>query len=156
MAPDRNSIVQVARTSGGINVLIRKPGTGDQGYVASTWVESLSKADHNANRAGLGFLVDQMLDHEGVRVLVACEPGAQTVILGWLCWSPVKAVRLVHYAYVRATMRNRGIASALLNEAGIADADRTLTWTMKGPSAHALMQKFPHAVETPLKEFLSP
>jgi hypothetical protein len=71
-------------TDGGLNVLIRDPRESDQGYVASTWVESLCKADHDANRAGLGFMIDSLLDHPGVHVLLACEPSASNTILGWL------------------------------------------------------------------------
>jgi hypothetical protein len=77
------------------------------------------------------------------------------VILGWLCYSPMKAVRLIHYAYVRAGLRDRGIAGTLRAEAGLSDVERTLVYTMRGPCAKSLLRKYPQAVESPIKDFLS-
>lgn len=146
---------RVCLTDGGLNVLIREPRESDQGYVASTWVESLCKADHDANRAGLGFLIDGLLDHQGVRVILACEPSVSNTILGWLCYTPMKAIRLIHYAYVRAGLRDRGIAGVLRAEAGLSDVERTLVYTMRGPCFKSLIRKYPDAIESPIKEFLS-
>lgn len=145
---------KIVTTHSDLEVLIRRPRDTDQGYVASTWVESLCKADHSASRVEIDRLVDRLLDHEGVRVLLGCEPSRSSVILGWLCWSPVKAIRLVHYAYVRAGLRDRGIAGVLRAEAGLAD-DRPLVHTLRGPCFKSLARKYPALIEHSIQEFLS-
>lgn len=136
-------------------VVTRKPGATDQGYVASTWTQSLMKADPTARRHVVDILVDRMLDHDGVRVLLACEPTNVSTILGWICWSPVRTIRLVHYVYVRGNLRDRGIARALRHAAELDDA-RPLVFTMRGPCAKSLLRKYPTAIESPIGEFLQP
>lgn len=138
-----------------MSVLVRAPGSGDQGYVASTWVEALAMADHLAKRRALGLLVDRLLDHPNVKCLLAVDPARPGYIFGWLVWTPIKAIRLVHFAYTRAGLRDRGVQVALRDAAGLAD-DRPLVFTMRGKTASSLLRKYPNAIEQPLKEFLEP
>lgn len=137
-----------------MSLLIRQPKPSDQGYVASTWVESLCKADVTARKGEIGRLVDQVLDHANVKCLLACDPGDPARIHGWIVWSPMKAIRLVHFVYVRGALRDRGIAGALRAAAGLDDHQRPLVYTMRGPHWKSLAAKYPTAIEQPIKEFL--
>ena len=146
-------LLTTTRGSIPMEVLIRDPSAGDQGYVASTWVEQLCKADHTAHRLEVGRTVDAVLDHPNTKLLLACDQERSAYILGWLCWAPIKAIRLVHFAYTRAALRDRGVCSALRGAAGLAD-DRPLVHTMRGPSFKSLAKKYPTAIEHSLQEFL--
>jgi hypothetical protein len=136
-------------------ITIRKPKASDQGYVASTWVESLCRANADTTRGGHGMLVDQLLDHPNVRCLLAVDPNRPNDIYGWLVWSPMKAIRLVHFVYTRVALRDRGVAAALRTAAELDDNDRPLVYTMRGPAWMSLSRKYPTAIEQPVKEFLA-
>jgi hypothetical protein len=51
--------------------------------------------------------------------IVACDPGAESVIYGWLCGDETGDVPLLHYVCVKAGFQERGIAGRLMTEAGI-------------------------------------
>jgi hypothetical protein len=74
-------------------------------------------------------------------------------IMGWLCYSPMPAVRCVHFVLVRANMRDKHVARSLRVVAGL-DDERPLIWTLRGPCAKSLMAKYPAATHLPVEEFL--
>jgi len=137
-----------------VDVFIRAACAEDQSYIASTLMHSIRtprglpmpKRDSNA-------VVDYLLDAKGVRLLVACNEDGK--IVGWLCWSPLTATRLVHYVYVRKDWRQRGIAKALMSGAHLDDERSSLVYTLKGLSADWLLDLYPHAVYVPIQEAIS-
>lgn len=148
------AILECARGSVPMHVLIRKPKPSDQGYVASTWTRSLCKASQDMTDGKAGVIIDALLDHPNVSCLLACDPRHDGTINGWLVWSPMKAIRLIHFVYVRGGLRDRGIAAALRTAAGLDDADRPLVFTLRGPAYKSLARKYPNAIEQPIAEFL--
>lgn len=148
------AVLECTRGAAPMHVLIRKPKPSDQGYVASTWVRALCAADRDTTEGAAGVTVDRLLDHPNVSCLLACDPDRPAGIHGWLVWSPMKAIRLVHFAYVRAPLRDRGIASALRSAAGLDDETRPLVYTLRGPLYRSLSRKYPNAIEQPIEEFL--
>ena len=152
--PATANIVETTRGAVPMRVLIRKPRPSDQGYVASTWIQSLCKADASAREGIVGLLIDSVLDHPNVSCLLACNPDEPRAIYGWLVWSPMRAIRLIHFAYVRGALRDRGIAAALRTAAQLDDNERPLVYTMRGPAHKSLARKYPHAIEQPIGEFL--
>lgn len=123
---------------------IRLPRGSDQAYVASTWVRSAEQPS---------VTVDRLLDDPRTRLLVAVAAAHDDTILGWLAYAPMKAARLVHYAYVRKDERRRGIARSLMLVAGLAD-ERPLWFTCRGPDADALLAACPRAVHVPVEAYL--
>jgi GNAT superfamily N-acetyltransferase len=131
---------------------IRKPRPTDQGYIASTWVDSMATAKQGP-RSDLNRMVDRMLDDQAVRLLIACEPTKTDVILGWLAYTPMPGSRIVHYVYTRDRMRRRGIAAALVRHAFPRDIGK-IVHTMRGPDADSLARRYRDTIHLPLTEFL--
>ena len=74
-------------------------------------------------------------------------------ILGFVCWADTPRVRCVHYVSVRAKRRREGIAATLARYAKL-DDDRPLVYTLEGPSARGLLERFPNATKIALEEVL--
>ena len=103
---------------------------GERGFCAKSWVESFSSsamaelvsrqgaATGSATRWTVGqeywstwhALVDALLDRGRTTVMVD-EDG---LLAGFLCWEPWDSAVCVHYVYVRALHRKRGVARLLL------------------------------------------
>ena len=106
-------MTDIVETSDDYRVLLRRPRSSDQSYVASTWAHSL----RSTGRAGVGkpdALIDRMLDNSAVKVMLAVEPSDDERILGWIAYTAMPRAIIVHYVYVRDKVRGRGIAHALL------------------------------------------
>jgi hypothetical protein len=96
--------------------------------------------------------VDRIADNKGVLVTVA-QKGERLV--GWLASSPVKPSPMVHYVYVRADERGKGIARMLAMDAGIDDAKHCV-YTMTGPSSKWIVPKYgKNASHYPIEEYLA-
>lgn len=139
-------------------VFIRRPRPTDQGYIASTWADSITLGNvrwdkKRAARSGLNVVIDRLLDDPAVRILIASEPTKTDAILGWLCYTPLPASRVVHYVYVREKIRHRGIGAALYRKAWPEDRGK-LVYTMRGPDAESLVQRYRDAIYLPVEEFL--
>lgn len=132
--------------------MIRRPEPTDQGYIASTWRESLLLS----SRSGVGTintLIDKMLDEVSVRILVACEPSQPMKILGWMAYSPGSSTAVMHYVYVRERQRNRGVMDTLCQYAWPIEPSK-IVYTLRGPSAKWLVGKYPSAVFLDANDYL--
>lgn len=138
--------------------MIRGPRKTDQGFVASTWVRSMSGC---ANRplgvrgGNIGRLVDQVLERSDTRALIRHAAGDTDRILGWVAFVEGPGVPVIHYTYVRAEHRGKGIAEQLLTAAGCR-RDKALVYTCRGPDTVKLLRAFPAATHLELAEFLKP
>lgn len=138
--------------------MIRGPRKTDQGYVASTWVRSMSGC---ANRplgekgGALGRLVDQVLERDDTRALIRHAAGDQDRILGYVVHCEGPGVPTVHYVYVRDSYREQGIATELLTAIG-AQKTKALVFTCRGPSTRRLVTAYPASTFMPLEQFLKP
>lgn len=134
------------------DVKVRTARAGDQAYVASTWLRSLTNGRPSARDDELRTTIDRVLDHKATRILVACERKQEAKLYGWLAHVPLESRALVHYLYVREPLRGRGIARALADRAELLTG-KPLVYTMRGPAATPLLLKFP-AVHMKLDEVL--
>jgi GNAT superfamily N-acetyltransferase len=152
-------------------VLIRPARRSDQSYVTSTWAQALCNGHEacdghrrgNAERRSCNAsrqLVDRMTDHPAVKVLVAAEAADSDRIIGWLAYSEIPGVRMLHFVYVRTNHRGKGIAAKLRARAELdhsARGDyRPLVYTMRGPCLKSLCAKNQTAIYQPITEFLAP
>lgn len=132
---------------------IREPRSTDQGYIASTWLRSIT---HNTRRrtrqAKVSGGIDRVLDHASTAVLVACRELEPDRIVGWVCWAKIPAARVVHYLYVRDSWRREGVAKELMRAAKLDDS-RPLMYTHKGPAAHWAAPKY-QATHKPIQELI--
>jgi GNAT superfamily N-acetyltransferase len=127
--------------------------------VASTWVHS--SAGTGGRPIGqrpvarqLADLVDKIINRRDTRLVIAASSVDLDHVIGWLAHVHPSPVPCVHYAYVRSADRRRGIASRMLEHAGVA-RDRAAVWTCEGPSLAHLAARYPAAVHLPLTEFLA-
>jgi GNAT superfamily N-acetyltransferase len=135
-------------------VYIRRPRPTDQSYIAATWVSSLIQVRGNT-KSESNAIVDRMLDDPAVRLLLAVEPGSIDTILGWICYTPMPRAQVLHYVYVRDKLRGRGIARALHDKAWAQSHPTSrLVYTMRGPDADRLLDRWPQAIQLPVTEFL--
>lgn len=101
-------------TIDGEAIALREAEPDDASYVIQTWVRSYRPNSRIASEIydkGHDNLVRNIL--RTTRVVVACNPDAETAILGWACGQP----GLLHYAYVPAALRHKGLARELIREA---------------------------------------
>ena len=144
---------------------IRPAIPADQAYVASTWTTSIVRWDKprkfeshvqekkwRRESKEMTVLVDRILDHPTTRVLVAVDDREN--IDGWLCYSVLDRLHVVHYAYVRKHRRHHGIMRSLAKHAGLTPKG-DLVYTFEGPTTAALRTNIlAHAAHIPPTKFL--
>lgn len=81
-----------------------------------------------------------MVDHPAVKVAVAADPGSSDDLLGWVAYTDTRVAKVIHGIYVRLRYRDRKVARALLQVAGLHDA-RPLLYTLPGPCSKSLLGK---------------
>jgi hypothetical protein len=119
---------------------IRPPRPADQAYIASTWVSSLGLSDNPKGSSARGHIVDSLLDKAGVKVLVAVDGENHARIMGWICWSPMPSVNVVHYVYVRNQLRKQGIGTLLAHAADLVGG-KPVVYTCEGPAERWLLER---------------
>ena len=138
----------------GSAVVCRRAVAADQAYCAKTWTLSLASAEV-MSRTDASKLVDRILNDRASRCVVACEPDDADAIVGFLVHACMTRTRCIHHVNVRRPRRNQGIARAMMRFAGLDDnVTLPLVYTLDGPSAHSLLQKF-HATKVSLEDVLS-
>ena len=135
-------------------VFIRRPRPTDQGFIASTWADSITNGGRE-RKGPINVTIDRLLDDPAVRILVASEPADTNVILGWLVYTPLPARLIIHYAYVRGRMRRRGIMTALINKATNGQPKaRPIALTMRGPDTEVLAARYRDTIMMSMRDFL--
>lgn len=91
--------------------------------------DSLWRSHHTATRtkgakrpfrAYYIAVLDSLLEREETSALVAVNPEDKDQILGWLLYADFE-IPVIHYVYVKEPYRGFGLASTLLEAAGIGD-----------------------------------
>jgi ribosomal protein S18 acetylase RimI-like enzyme len=106
-------------------VHIRPATPDDLNLLMSTWLKGYRHGSPWARR-----LVDAVFygNHHDIvtriiqrsRCLVACDPGDQTFIAGYIVWEPAgPKPAVVHWCYVKKSLRRAGVAKALLTATGL-------------------------------------
>lgn len=139
-------------------MLVREPVAGDQGYVVRTWTKSLAsvrpyKTSTAAKFRAIEAGIERLMDRGDTRALIATAVAPD--LCGWVVWTPMGGGAVLHYLYVRKLERERGVARALIERAGIR-LDRPLVYTFAGPARRWLVEKAPQAVHMDLDDFLDP
>jgi hypothetical protein len=139
--------------------LVRAPRTTDQSYVARTWVASMTEKGmwHRRREVdALNELVNRLLDHRETKLLVACEPGNEDRIVGWIAYATPPGVRCLLYVNVRRQHRRQGCGHALAKHAGL---DRVagappMVYLFSGPDARKLLAGRPDVTHLEPSEYL--
>ena len=112
-------------------IALRPATEADLPFIVSTWLESYIRSPATRRIPKQLFLgghrrvVDRLVAKRGV--IVAHDPGDETVLYGWICWEWVPDA--IHYLYVKETRRNQGVAHALI-KAAVLDGPLLVThWT---------------------------
>lgn len=84
---------------------------GDRAFVASTWVRTCCRSRMRSRAA---IVVDAILDRPDTVIRVACSLRVPSTILGYAVASDDGTL---HYAYVPADLRRKGIARACITAA---------------------------------------
>ena len=118
--------------------MIRAARPTDQAFVASSWSLSMTRSNRrNKDSAAYRMLVDSTLDHPSVRVAIACDPDDTDRIIGWLVYTQIASMLILHYAFVREKERRKGIARAMVDFANVPTATQVV-YTFEGPSTNKL------------------
>lgn len=102
-------------------VTLRPFVESDRAYVASTWQRSYADAagvlgaDREAWRAEVSRMLAALLA-SGAACVVACDEEDADTIVGWAIAD--RKSRTLHYVYVRAELRETGIARQLVEAVG--------------------------------------
>jgi Acetyltransferase (GNAT) family. len=136
-----------------VEATIRKAGTGDQGYICSTWLRSMMDGRISSRDDATRAIIDKVLDHHSTRVIVASSPTEPHKIRGWLCYSPLASYALVHYLYVRAPWRGQGIGRALMHYAYPHWPGAQVVYTHDGPDSKVLALRW-KAMHMPISEVM--
>lgn len=138
---------------------IRPAIESDQVFIADSWCSSFRTA-HAAGlilmddwRAVMGRTIGRLLARPGVRTLVAAHPGAAegADIYGWIAVDTTEQPPLVLYAYVKGPYRRMGIATRLLEAAGLDRGGRWEYACRTGVVATHGRTKIPRARWNPLR-----
>jgi hypothetical protein len=108
--------------------MVRAATPGDLSLVIATWQRCFGTAFWGDKRQRLGTFkrghrLAIALAVNASRLLVACDPMAPHVLVGWACGGP----RMLHYVYVKDEFRGDGVCRCLLDALGCADGDVTVT-----------------------------
>lgn len=104
-------------------IAVRDAVPGDASYIIKSWLRNYRKSYRGARipkdiyydtRHGHHALVVGVLQR--ARVLVACSDDNPDQIFGWVCYEPEATV---HYIHVKMEMQGFGIATRLLEAAGM-------------------------------------
>ena len=85
----------------------------DEDFLYHSWLSSLDRSIRGVNNA-VRPLIDHCVGSGGV--LVACSEDDLDHILGWLAFSELDGSRVLHYAFVKKSMRGNGVGTRLVQE----------------------------------------
>lgn len=107
----------------------------ERALVAHSWTQSYRDSPEMRNRFGRWEdykavyvpVIDAILDRDDTNVLVAAGPG--DIAVGWMAFASWTSIDTVHWVWVQAQHRERGIARRLLD--GLRNR---IAYTHKGPN----------------------
>jgi Acetyltransferase (GNAT) family len=104
--------------------MVREPVDDDLPYLFSTYLECLRKESaQHGQIPGHIFFPNQRRVFEGIlrhgRVLVACLDEGPAAIVGWLSYIEDPLNPALHFVYTKHPFRRMGVATTLLEAAGL-------------------------------------
>lgn len=173
LSSGRFIIFKFVRSGHGLGPLVRKfpeyeirsPEEGDQGYIASSWVNSVLNGPHlyvdREDRDELNRVVTHLLDDLSTRIRVLCDKLDRHKIYGWIAFSEMGSVKSLLYIVVRNSikvdgehiqLRMNGLANKLFRDAGMLHRARTV-YLFEGPSYKWMKEKYPWATKMEIKDY---
>lgn len=99
-----------------MEIKFRMPTQDDVAFIASSWVRSNKLAvdqdiDHASYYHSYRELISRKLK-SGLKIIVACSPEDNDFIMGFMVYDD----NVIHYTYVRYSLRRQGLAKSMLNK----------------------------------------
>lgn len=151
-------IVNGKKRLGPEDVVVRSLENEDKDFIYATWIKNYRcnpsvkrYIDAKTYGAEQSFLVKRLLDRN--TTLVASDPDDEDHIYGWICGQHLRelATTIVHYAYVKSSMRGWGIGAMLfgaLNHGAAIDGINVF-YTHLPPDPDVLRRKHPKSHYNP-------
>lgn len=104
--------------------MIRPAAGPDLDIIADSWLKSFRHSDFAKSVRDTEFftghqlVIERLLTQNGACVL--CDEKDETIVLAWLCHTEPDTM---HYVYVKESCRGLGMASELMEAAGLYRAD---------------------------------
>lgn len=129
----------------------------DEGFVYSTWLKNFRSTRRElppkAYYTTYHKFIDLLLARDDTHVAVASPADDHRAILGWVCWSDVGAVKVLHYTHTKGTYRGIGVEAALARRAGVSDAE-ALAYTFDSRQVQRMAKPVERAEYVPVEEFI--
>lgn len=111
---------------------LRPSCVDDLGFIISSWRDSWHRGCPDLRMVRFATYKEPMRRRilalvERSSVVVACDPGDNSHILGWACVEKRAGSAVVHYVYTVQTRREHGLAATMLRHAA-AELGCTGTW----------------------------
>lgn len=133
---------------------------GDTGLVMSSWMRSWKRGPNTKRMDSRAYwdyaraLIEKLLKRDDVKLRIAHAPHDVAEIYGWMCWSVVEGLAVVHYAYTKQEARKRGVMRRLATEAGISPAS-TVAYTFRSPATAHIVGRVAEAEYYPVERFVA-
>lgn len=103
-------------------LVLRRPVLDDVPFLTNSWLRSyrdsgaaIRHVPNDVYHLLHHRIIERLWRDEQVTWLVACYPQDTSFIYGWLCGENTDAGPVLHYVYVRRSMRKFGVATHLVN-----------------------------------------
>lgn len=122
---------------------LRPANESDLNFVAASWKQSFRKEYPKLTKDEFFEVINPKVDKiiERSDILIACDPEEPRVIYGYLVYKVVESIPVVHFAYVKQSLRRFGILKAMFKV--VQDiSSQTLVGTFKRSRDQWLYDKF--------------
>jgi ribosomal protein S18 acetylase RimI-like enzyme len=136
--------------------MIRPARESELDYVYSTWTHAIvGRQRINSLRAKhLIAQVDEILERAPTLVDVRASARPDGEVVGWICYTPLQTMGVVHWIYVRKAHRREGIARGLCAAARV-DLTRMVPYTSESTAAKQAIAALPFRTHhVPMKDVL--
>lgn len=122
---------------------LRKSSGDDINFVAASWKQSFRKEYPKLTKDEffevINPKVDKILDRS--EIIIACDPEEPRVIYGYCVFKVVDSIPVIHFAYVKQSLRRFGLLKGMLKQ--IQDnSSPTLVGTFKRSRDQWIYDKF--------------
>lgn len=136
---------------------LRMMDDGDTPFVFSSWLHSNKRSEGGRSRTYFNYwhgLIERLLARHDTNVMVTTDPDSPGYISGWICYSMVGDIVVVHYVYIKHGFRKLGWARMLADAVGLNASSRVI-YTTTNKKARKLAGKFAQAEYVELERWLN-
>ena len=108
------------KLASGDDIVIRHWGDEDKPFIMSSWLRSFKSSRYagpipnNMYWTVYAQAIEQILDRDGVKVLIACNPEKESQIFGYIVLEQNHEAPVVHWLYIKQPFRGWGMARSLM------------------------------------------